>query len=82
MDARKTLKDLLEASFITHSSQTAIRILRPAEDGRQWRYESMSYAELKQLRDRLATGFAAQGSSKGKRVGILDADVYGPSLPR
>ena len=71
MDARKTLKGLLEASFIKHSSQTAIRILRPAEDGRQWRYESTSYAELKQLRDRLATGFAAQGLSKGKRVGIL-----------
>lgn len=67
----KTLRDLLDNSFANHSSETAVRVLRPMEGGRQWRYEPLSYAELKERRDRLAVGLAAQGLLKGKRVGIL-----------
>ncbi len=67
----QTLKDLLDKSFANHAQQTAIRVLKPVQGSREWQYEALSYAELKECRDRLATGLAAQGLIKGKRVGIL-----------
>ena len=67
----QTLRDLLDKSFAKHAQQTAIRVLKPVQGSREWQYEALSYAELKECRDRLATGLAAQGLAKGKRVGIL-----------
>ena len=67
----QTLRDLLDKSFADHAQQTAIRVLKPVQGSREWQYEALSYAELKECRDRLATGLAAQGLVKGKRVGIL-----------
>ena len=67
----RTLRDLLDRSFAESAKQTAVRVLRPVEGSREWRYESMSYAELKQRRDELAAGFWERGLVKGKRVGIL-----------
>lgn len=66
-----TLRDLLDHSFAAYATQTAIRILQPVAGSRQWRYEPLSYAQLKERRDRLAAGLAEQGLVKGKRVGIL-----------
>ena len=67
----RTLRDLLDQSFAQCASQTAVRVLQPVEGSREWRYEAMSYAELKERRDALAVGLWGQGLGKGKRVGIL-----------
>ena len=67
----QTLRDLLDKSFANHAQQTAIRVLKPVQGSREWQYEALSYAGLKECRDRLAAGLAAQGLVKGKRVGIL-----------
>ncbi len=67
----QTLRDLLNNSFAAHAEQTAIRELKPAEGSRTLSYQPATYAELKNRRDRLAAGLAAQGLVKGQRVGIL-----------
>ena len=71
MDAKKTLVDLLDRCFANFGTRTAVRVLRPVEGGRQWRYEPLTYTELRVTRDRLAAGLAANGLKKGKRIGIL-----------
>ena len=67
----RTLRDLLDRSFAECASQTAVRVLRPVEGSREWRYEAMSYGALKERRDELAVGLWGRGLVKGKRVGIL-----------
>jgi long-chain acyl-CoA synthetase len=67
----RTLRDLLDNSFERYAERTAVRVLEPVEGNREWRYVPLSYAQLKERRDRLAAGLAAQGLDKGKRVGIL-----------
>ena len=67
----QTLRDLLDHSFATCAEQTAIRELKPVEGSRTLSYQPVTYAELKNRRDRLAAGLAAQGLAKGQRVGIL-----------
>ena len=67
----QTLRDLLDHSFATCAEQTAIRELKPVEGSRTLSYQPVTYAELKSRRDQLAAGLAAQGLTKGQRVGIL-----------
>ena len=68
-----TLKDLLNDSFDRHAERTAVRVLRqseqPGEKG--LRYMPLTYRQVKEQRDRLASGLAQLGLEKGQRLGLL-----------
>ncbi len=68
-----TLKDLLNNSFERHAERTAVRVLRqseqPGEKG--LRYVPLTYRQVKEQRDRLASGLAQLGLEKGQRLGLL-----------
>lgn len=68
-----TLKDLMNESFTRHADRTAVRVLRQSDQQgeRGLRYVPMTYAQLRDQRDRLASGLARAGYAKGDRVGIL-----------
>ena len=69
----QTLKDLLNDSFELHADRTAVRVLRqsdqPGEKG--LRYVPVTYKQLRDQRDRLASGLAQSGLEKGQRLGLL-----------
>ena len=69
----RTLKDLLDESFSSYAERTAIRVLQPLNAGEKGRlaYRPMSYRELEDLRNQLATGLNGLGLVKGQRIGIL-----------
>ncbi len=69
----RTLKDLMNESFAQHAERTAVRVLRQSDqqDERGLRYVPMTYAQLREQRDRVASGLARSGYAKGERVGIL-----------
>lgn len=69
----RTLKDLMNESFAEHADRTAVRVLRQSDQQgeRGLRYVPMTYAQLREQRDRLASGLARAGYAKGDRVGIL-----------
>ena len=69
----RTLKDLMNESFTEHADRTAVRVLRQSDKQgeRGLRYVPMTYAQLREQRDRLASGLARAGYAKGDRVGIL-----------
>ena len=89
----RTLKDLMNESFAKHAERTAVRVLRQSDQPgeRGLRYVPMTYAQLREQRDRLASGLARAGFAKGDRVGVLTdgglepvliflaADMLGPS---
>ena len=68
-----TLKDLLNSSFERHAERVAIRVLRHAEQPgeRGLRYVPLTYRQVKEQRDRLASGLAQLGLEKGQRLGLL-----------
>ena len=77
----KTLNDLMERSFERNGDKAAVRTLQPVAGGEgELSYQSMTYGELRELRDRLAAGFAAIGLGKGQRVGILTDGGFEPLL--
>jgi long-chain acyl-CoA synthetase len=69
----QTLKDLLNESFERYADRTAVRVLRqadqPGEKG--LRYVPVTYKQLRDQRNRLASGFALSGLSKGQRIGLV-----------
>ena len=69
----QTLKDVLNDSFEMYGDKTAVRVLRqadqPGEKG--LRYMPITYRQLKDQRDRLASGLAQSGLEKGQRIGLL-----------
>ena len=74
----RTLAELLERSFTECADQVAVRVL-PA-GGRDAQYQPITYAELKQQRDRLAVGLTGHGMVKGQRIGILTDGGFEPLL--
>ncbi len=78
----QTLKELMNESFETYADRTAVRILRqsdqPGERGLQ--YVPMTYQQLREQRDRLASGLAQLNLEKGQRVGILTDGGLEPML--
>ena len=74
----ETLKDLLESSFESRAGHPAVRCLTRTDDGEA--YAPVTYAELRNLRDRLAAGLAGLGLRKGQRVGILTDGGFEPLL--
>ena len=77
-----TLKDLMNESFDRYADRTAVRILRQSDQQgeRGLRYMPMTYRQLKEQRDRLASGLAQFGLEKGQRVGILTDGGLEPVL--
>ncbi|MDE2999776.1 MAG: AMP-binding protein [Gemmatimonadota bacterium] len=69
----RTLKDMMNESFTEHADRTAVRVLRQSDQQgeRGLRYVPMTYAQLREQRDRLGSGLARAGYAKGDRVGIL-----------
>ena len=69
----QTLKDLLNNSFERHAERTAVRVLRQAElpGEKGLRYVPLTYRQVKEQRDRLASGLARLGLEKGQRLGLL-----------
>lgn len=69
----QTLKDLLNENFEKYADRTAVRVLRqsdqPGEKG--LRYVPVTYKQLRDQRNRLASGFALSGLQKGQRIGLL-----------
>lgn len=69
----QTLKDLLNDCFDKYAARTAVRVLRqsdqPGEKG--LRYVPVTYKQLRDQRDRLASGLAQSGLQKGQRIGLL-----------
>ena len=69
----QTLKDLLNQNFEKYADKTAVRVLRqsdqPGEKG--LRYVPVTYKQLRDQRNRLASGFALSGLQKGQRIGLL-----------
>jgi len=69
----QTLKDLMNDSFVRYANRTAVRVLRqsdkPGEKGLQ--YVPVTYKQLRDQRDRLASGLAQSGLEKGQRIGLL-----------
>ena len=78
----RTLKDLMNESFAEHADRTAVRVLRQSDQQgeRGLRYVPMTYAQLREQRDRLASGLARAGYAKGDRVGILTDGGLEPVL--
>ncbi|MCZ6636437.1 MAG: class I adenylate-forming enzyme family protein, partial [bacterium] len=78
----ETLKDLMNASFEQYPDRTAVRILRQADQPseRRLRYVPITYQQLKDQRDRLASGLHRFGLKKGQRVGILTDGGLEPVL--
>ena len=77
-----TLKDLMNESFEKHADRTAVRVLRQSDQQgeRGLRYVPMTYAQLREQRDRLASGLARAGYAKGDRVGVLTDGGLEPVL--
>ncbi len=69
----QTLTDLMNQSFDKHAERTALRTLQSAggQSTKGMRFLSTTYRELRDHRDRLASGLAQLGITKGQRVGIL-----------
>ncbi len=69
----QTLKDLLNDSFDRYAERTAVRVLRQAEQTgeRGLQYVPITYQQLREQRDRLASGLAQLGLVKGQRIGLL-----------
>ena len=69
----QTLKDLLNDSFERYTDRTAVRVLRqsdqPGEKG--LKYVPVTYKQLRDQRDRLASGLAQSGLAKGQRLGLV-----------
>ena len=65
----RTLKGLMGRSFDQYTERPAVRVLR--SDRGKLAYHSLSYQELRGLRDQLAAGMHQLGVVKGRRVGIL-----------
>ncbi len=78
----RTLKDLMNQSFAKHADRTAVRVLRQSDQRgeRGLRYVPMTYAQLREQRDRLASGLARAGFAKGDRVGVLTDGGLEPVL--
>ena len=69
----QTLKDLLDESFAQYSDRTAVRVLRQSDQKgeRGLQYAPVTYRQLKEQRDRLASGISRMGLEKGQRMGVL-----------
>ncbi|MBT3602362.1 MAG: AMP-binding protein [Candidatus Latescibacteria bacterium] len=69
----QTLKDLLNENFEKYADRAAVRVLRQAEQTGEkgLRYVPITYKQLRDQRNRLASGFALSGLQKGQRIGLL-----------
>ena len=78
----ESLRDLMDESFEQNADRTAIRILRQSdqEGERGLRYVPTTYRQVKEQRDRLASGLAQLGLEKGQRVGVLTDGGLEPIL--
>ncbi len=78
----QTLKELMNESFERYADRTAVRILRQSnEPGEQGlRYVPVAYQQLREQRDRLASGLAQLNLEKGQRIGILTDGGLEPML--
>ena len=78
----ESLKDLINQSFDEYPERTAVRVLRQSDQAgdRGLRYVPMTYQQLREQRDRLASGIAQSGLEKGQRVGILTDGGLEPLL--
>lgn len=76
------LKALIDQAFDQYGDRTAVRILRHSEQvgERGLKYVPMTFQQLRAQRDRLATGLAGQGLTKGDRVAILTDGGLEPIL--
>lgn len=72
-----TLVELLNTSFAEHADKDAVRVLRPGVGGKL-NYESITYGQLKDMRDKVAGGLAEIGLTKGQRLGILTDGGFEP----
>ncbi len=76
-----TLAGLMNESFEKHADRTGIRVLRASGGkGEGLQYVPISYAQLREQRDRLASGIAGIGIEKGARLGILTDGGLEPVL--
>ena len=78
----ENLRDLLEESFEQHADLTAVRTLRQSDQQgeRGLRYVPTTYRQLREQRDRLASGLSQLGLEKGQRVGVLTEGGLEPVL--
>lgn len=78
----QNLKELIDAALSEYGDRTAIRILRQSDQSgeRGLNYVPMTFRQLGEQRDRLATGLAGQGLVKGDRVAILTDGGLEPVL--
>ncbi|MDP6778206.1 MAG: AMP-binding protein [Candidatus Latescibacteria bacterium] len=78
----ENLRDLLDESFERNADLTAVRVLRQSDQqgDRGLTYAPTTYRQLKEQRDRLASGLAQQGLVKGQRVGVLTDGGLEPVL--
>jgi len=69
----QTLRDLLDESFAQYSERAAVRVLRQSDQKgeRGLQYAPVTYRQLKEQRDRLASGISRMGLEKGQRMGVL-----------
>ena len=78
----QTLKDLMNESFEQNADRTAVRVLRQSDQkgDRGLQYMPLTYRNLREQRDRLASGLARMGLQKGQRVGLLTDGGLEPVL--
>ncbi len=81
IETRNTLAGLMNESFERHAERTGIRVLRAsAAKNEGLQYVPISYGQLRDQRDRLASGLAGIGIEKGARLGILTDGGLEPVL--
>ena len=73
---------MIDAALEAYSDRTAVRILRQSDQAGEkgLKYVPMTFKQLGEQRDRLATGLAGLGLSKGDRVAILTDGGLEPLL--
>ena len=78
----QNLRELMDESCDRYADNTAVRVLRqsdqPGEKG--LRYVPIAYRQLREQRDRLASGLVKMGIEKGQRIAVLTDGGLEPLL--
>jgi long-chain acyl-CoA synthetase len=82
LEQHQNLKSLIDSALEAYGDRTAVRILRQSDQSgeRGLKYVPLTFRQLGEQRDRLATGLAGLGLSKGERVAILTDGGLEPIL--
>jgi long-chain acyl-CoA synthetase len=82
LESLTNLKELMDGAFSRFGDRTAVRILRQSDQSgdRGLKYVPMTFRQLGEQRDRLATGLSGLGLTKGDRVAILTDGGLEPIL--